>query len=64
MLGLARLLLGVSTFDEVVALSRKGSNALDLVVSDLYGDTAGSRCLPGDTLASRWVSLRSANGFR
>lgn len=56
-LGLARLLLGVSTFDEVVAMSRRGSNALDLVVSDLYGDAAGSRCLPGDTLASSFGRL-------
>lgn len=54
-LGLARLLLGVSTFAEVIDLSLKGTNSLDLTVEDLYGDAAGSQCLPGATLASRSV---------
>lgn len=52
-MGLARLLLGATSFQEVVALAERGTNCLDLNVADLFGDTAGSRCLPGDTLASR-----------
>lgn len=53
-MGLARLLIGATTFQEVVTLAENGTTTcLDLNVADLFGDTAGSRCLPGDTLASR-----------
>lgn len=57
-MGLARLLTGAKSFQEVVNLAEKGSTYLDLSVSDLCGDTAGSDTagsdfLPGETLASR-----------
>ncbi|PHJ23665.1 fumble protein [Cystoisospora suis] len=56
-LGLARLLFHAKTFKEVVKLSQKGTDFLDLKVGDLFGDAAGSRCLPADTLASSFGRL-------
>lgn len=51
-LGLAHLLVGAQSFDEIMDLSSRGTTALDLTVADLCGDAAGSRVLPSDTLAS------------
>eukprot|EP00921_Rhytidocystis_pertsovi_P002711 GHVQ01004627.1.p1 GENE.GHVQ01004627.1~~GHVQ01004627.1.p1 ORF type:complete len:482 (+),score=78.65 GHVQ01004627.1:786-2231(+) len=56
-LGLAKLLFGAKSFQEVVTLSESGTNCMDLTVADLLGDAAGSSCLPGDTLASRLCCL-------
>eukprot|EP00922_Rhytidocystis_sp_ex-Travisia-forbesii_P021698 GHVS01031767.1.p1 GENE.GHVS01031767.1~~GHVS01031767.1.p1 ORF type:complete len:879 (-),score=118.95 GHVS01031767.1:87-2723(-) len=50
-LGLANLLFGAHSFDEVVKLADSGTGCLDLTVADLLGDTAGSISLPDDTLA-------------
>lgn len=58
-MGLARLLIGATSFQEVVDLAQNGTNCLDLNVADLFGDTAGSGCLPEDTLASRSVTIVS-----
>ncbi|KYK62549.1 fumble protein [Toxoplasma gondii TgCatPRC2] len=56
-LGLARLLFHAKTFKQVVKLSQRGTDLLDLKVGDLFGDAAGSRCLPADTLASSFGRL-------
>ncbi|PFH37606.1 fumble protein [Besnoitia besnoiti] len=56
-LGLARLLFHAKTFKQVVKLSERGTDLLDLKVGDLFGDAAGSRCLPADTLASSFGRL-------
>ncbi|KAF8819909.1 fumble protein [Cardiosporidium cionae] len=51
-LGLARLLFGATSFHEVVTLSEKGEDILDLKVGDLLGDVAADHSLSPDTLAS------------
>lgn len=56
-LGLCQLCFGAKSFKEVVKLSEKGSDALDMRISDVIGDTAGSRTLPCDTLASSFGRL-------
>eukprot|EP01054_Gregarina_sp_Poly1_P002934 Gregarina_sp_Poly_1__2933@NODE_181_length_11831_cov_65_262326_g161_i0_p5_GENE_NODE_181_length_11831_cov_65_262326_g161_i0NODE_181_length_11831_cov_65_262326_g161_i0_p5_ORF_typecomplete_len386_score43_67Fumble/PF03630_14/5_4e82Fumble/PF03630_14/0_00054ROK/PF00480_20/80ROK/PF00480_20/1_5_NODE_181_length_11831_cov_65_262326_g161_i022123369 len=56
-LGLAKLCFGAESFDEVVDLSEKGTDRLDLKVGHLRGDTAGSGALPADTLASSFGRL-------
>ncbi|CDJ29246.1 uncharacterized protein EMH_0003380 [Eimeria mitis] len=53
-LGLARLLFHAKSFRQVVRLSERGTDALDLKVADLCGDAAGSRCIAPDALASRY----------
>eukprot|EP01057_Protomagalhaensia_wolfi_P004973 Protomagalhaensia_wolfi_Nauph_80__4972@NODE_524_length_2381_cov_11_054654_g390_i0_p1_GENE_NODE_524_length_2381_cov_11_054654_g390_i0NODE_524_length_2381_cov_11_054654_g390_i0_p1_ORF_typecomplete_len393_score70_56Fumble/PF03630_14/1e81Fumble/PF03630_14/0_013_NODE_524_length_2381_cov_11_054654_g390_i0901268 len=56
-LGLAKLCFGAESFGEVVGLSEKGTDRLDLKVGHLRGDTAGSSTLPADTLASSFGRL-------
>eukprot|EP01053_Blabericola_migrator_P009158 Blabericola_migrator_1__9157@NODE_48_length_16467_cov_53_390427_g44_i0_p3_GENE_NODE_48_length_16467_cov_53_390427_g44_i0NODE_48_length_16467_cov_53_390427_g44_i0_p3_ORF_typecomplete_len396_score53_28Fumble/PF03630_14/1_8e83Fumble/PF03630_14/0_0067AP_endonuc_2_N/PF07582_12/0_053_NODE_48_length_16467_cov_53_390427_g44_i081619348 len=56
-LGLAKLCFGAESFEEVVDLSERGSDKLDLKVKHLRGDTAGSSTLPPDTLASSFGRL-------
>ncbi|CEM11684.1 unnamed protein product [Vitrella brassicaformis CCMP3155] len=60
-LGLARLLFNASSFEEVVRLSEKGEDVLDLKVRDLFGERSGSRVLPGDTLASSFGKIYALN---
>lgn len=56
-LGLARLLFHAKSFRQVVRLSERGTDALDLKVADLCGDAAGSRCIAPDALASSFGRL-------
>eukprot|EP00923_Selenidium_pygospionis_P022428 GHVN01038786.1.p1 GENE.GHVN01038786.1~~GHVN01038786.1.p1 ORF type:complete len:368 (-),score=58.28 GHVN01038786.1:64-1167(-) len=58
-MGLAKLLCQAESFDEVINLSQNGTDSLDLTVGDLFGDAAGSRCLPPDTVASSFGRLFS-----
>ncbi|OEH76174.1 putative pantothenate kinase [Cyclospora cayetanensis] len=56
-LGLARLLFHAKSFRQVVRLSERGTDAMDLRVADLCGDAAGSRCIAPDALASSFGRL-------
>ncbi|KAL8273231.1 hypothetical protein Esti_002847 [Eimeria stiedai] len=56
-LGLARLLFHAKSFRQVVRLSERGTDALDLRVADLCGDAAGSRCIAPGALASSFGRL-------
>ncbi|GAM27272.1 hypothetical protein SAMD00019534_104470 [Acytostelium subglobosum LB1] len=52
--GLCSLLTGVTDFDEMLELTKKGnSNNVDLVVGDIYGTDYSKVGLSSDTIASR-----------
>jgi len=52
-LGLAHMLTGLSDFEELKRLSRRGDNrAVDTLVSDIYGGDCASLGLPADVIAS------------
>ncbi|CRG95720.1 pantothenate kinase, putative [Plasmodium gallinaceum] len=51
-MGLAQMILGEITFEELIMLAEKGTSKLDLKVKNLRGDTSGSSCLSDQALAS------------
>lgn len=63
LLGLAKILIGIDNFDDIMRLAERGDNKnVDLLIKDIYGGS--SKNLGEDIIASRymelllWVSLR------
>lgn len=58
-LGLCCLLTGCDTFEEAIQLATKGDHRnVDKLVRDIYGGDYQRFGLPGDLVASRFVTLK------
>jgi len=52
LLGLAKILIGIDNFDDIMKLAEKGDNQnVDLLIKDIYGGSAKN--LGEDIIASR-----------
>ena len=66
LMGLAKLLIGVTNFDELLELAAKGnSNTYDLLVSDIYGESYGTTLTSNVTAASfAKAAIQDVNGLK
>jgi pantothenate kinase len=62
LLGLSNLLTGIKDFDQILDLSKQGDNGqVDMLVKDIYGNSAPILGLTGDLLASSFAKVAFDN---
>lgn len=64
-MGLANLLLGITDFEELMELSKKGQNGkVDMLVKDLSGGASAASGLKGDIISSSFGKLATGVGVK
>ena len=65
LMGFANMLLGITDFEELMELSKKGDNAkVDMMVKDLYGQTTSAFGLKYDIISSSFGKAASGVGIK